>query len=67
MTKLKFSPAVETVVKDVKKKSEKTAARSKKADAGDRHWYEVAAGTEITTRTEQAGTESSRPREKRGG
>ena len=34
--------------------TEKTAARSKKADAGNRHWYEVAAGTEITTRTEQA-------------
>ena len=47
--------------------TEKTAARSKKADAGNRHWHEVAAGTEITTRTEQAGAEREKPREKRGG
>jgi len=55
---LKFSPAVETVVKD--------AAGSKEADAGNRHWYKIATGVEITTGTEQAGTQREKTQEKRG-
>ena len=52
---LKFSPVVETVVKDIKKKSETDAAGSKETDAGNRHWYKIATGVEITAGTEQAG------------
>ena len=47
--------------------TEKTAARSKKANDGNRYWHEVTAGTEITTGTEQAGAESEKSREKRSG
>ena len=69
---LKFSPVVETVVKDIKrngyqKKSETDAAESKEADAGNRHWYKIATGVEITAGTEQAGTQREKPEEKRGG
>lgn len=64
---LKFSPVVETVVKDIKKKSETDAAGSKKADAGNRHWYKIATGVEITAGTEQAGMQREKPEEKRGG
>ena len=68
---LKFSPVVETVVKDIKrngyqKKSETDAAESKEADAGNRHWYKIATGVEITAGTEQAGTQREKPQEKRG-
>ena len=68
---LKFSPVVETVVKDIKrngyqKKSETDAAESKEADAGNRHWYKIATGVEITTGTEQAGTQREKTQEKRG-
>ena len=68
---LKFSPVVETVVKDIKrngyqKKSETDAAGSKEADAGNRHWYKIATGVEITAGTEQAGTQREKPQEKRG-
>ena len=52
---LKFSPAVEAIVKDIKKKSETDAAFSKKADAGNWHWHKIATGVEITAGTEQAG------------
>ena len=63
---LKFSPVVETVVKDIKKKSETDAAGSKEADAGNRHWYKIATGVEITAGTEQAGTQREKTQEKRG-
>ena len=68
---LKFSPVVETVVKDIKrngyqKKSETDAAESKEADAGNRHWYKIATGVEITAGTEQAGTQREKTQEKRG-
>lgn len=63
---LKFSPVVENVVKDIKKKSETDAAGSKEADAGNRHWYKIATGVEITAGTEQAGTQREKPQEKRG-
>ena len=67
---LKFSPVVETVVKDIKRnpkrKSETDAAGSKKADAGNRHWYKIATGVEITAGTEQAGTQREKTQEKRG-
>ena len=62
---LKFSPAVETVVKD-QKKSETDAAGSKETDAGNRHWYKIATGVEITAGTEQAGTQREKTQEKRG-
>ena len=52
---LKFSPAVETVVKDIIKKSETDAARSEKADDGNRHRHKITAGIEITAGTEQTG------------
>ena len=64
--RLKFSPVVETVVKDIKKKSETDAAGSKEADAGNRHWYKIATGVKITAGTEQAGTQREKPQEKRG-
>ncbi len=51
---LKFSPAVETVVKDIKE-IRNGCSGSKKADAGNRHWHKIAAGIEITAGTEQAG------------
>ena len=51
--RLKFSPAVENCCKGFKKKSETDASRSKKADAGNRHWDKIAAGVEITAGTEQ--------------
>ena len=63
---LKFSSVVETVVKDIKKKSETDAAGSKEADAGNRHWYKIATGVEITAGTEQAGTQREKTQEKRG-
>ena len=47
---LKFSPAVETVVK-YKKKSETDASRSKKADNRDRYWHKIAASIEVTAGT----------------
>ena len=49
---LKFSSVVET--------------GSKEADAGNRHWYKIATGVEITTGTEQAGTQREKTQEKRG-
>ena len=47
-------------------KSETDAAGSKEADAGNRHWYKIATGVEITAGTEQAGTQREKPQEKRG-
>ena len=41
-------------------------AGSKEADAGNRHWYKIATGVEITTGTEQAGTQREKTQEKRG-
>ena len=52
---LKFSPAVETVVKDIKKKSKSVCNEKQKADDGNRHWHKIAAGIKITTGTEQSG------------
>ena len=63
---LKFSPVVETVVKGYQKKFETDAAGNKEADAGNRHWYKIATGVEITTGTEQAGTQREKTQEKRG-
>ena len=48
------------------KKSETDAAGSKEADAGNRHWYKIETGVEITAGTEQAGTQREKPQEKRG-
>ena len=62
---LKFSPVVETVVKDIKRNS-KRMQRETEADAGNRHWYKIATGVEITTGTEQAGTQREKTQEKRG-
>ena len=42
-------------------KSETDAAGSKEADAGNRHWYKIATGVEITAGTEQAGTQREKP------
>ena len=52
---LKFSPAVETIVKDIKRNPKRMQREAKKADAGNRHWYKIAAGIEITAGTEQTG------------
>ena len=52
--------------KGYQKKSETDAAGSKEADAGNRHWYKIATGVEITAGTEQAGTQREKPQEKRG-
>jgi Protein of unknown function (DUF2992). len=52
--------------KGYQKKSETDAAGSKEADAGNRHWYKIATGVEITTGTEQAGTQREKTQEKRG-
>ena len=38
----------------------------KEADAGNRHWYKIATGVEITAGTEQAGTQREKTQEKRG-
>ena len=53
---LKFSPAVDTVVKDMKRNPKKMQREAKKTDAGNRRWYYIAAGIEITGGTEQTGT-----------
>ena len=50
--------------KGYQKKSETDAAGSKEADAGNRHWYKIATGVEITAGTEQAGTQREKPQEK---
>ena len=60
---LKFSPVVETVVKDIKRNPKRM---QREADAGNRHWYKIATGVEITTGTEQAGTQREKTQEKRG-
>ena len=52
---LKFSPAVETVVKDIKRNPKRMQREAKKADDGNRHRHKIAAGIKITTGTEQSG------------
>ena len=54
----------ENCCKGYQKKSETDAAGSKEADAGNRHWYKIATGVEITTGTEQAGTQREKTQEK---
>ena len=41
-------------------------AEPKEADAGNRDWYKIATGVEITAGTEQAGTQREKTQEKRG-
>ncbi len=53
---LKFSPVVETVVKDIKRNPKRMQREAKETDVGNRHWHKIATGVEITTGTEQAGT-----------
>ena len=52
---LKFSPAVEAIVKDIKRNPKRMQRSAKKADAGNWHWHKIATGVEITTGTEQTG------------
>ena len=51
---LKFSPAVEAIVKDIKR-NPKRMQRSAKKQMGNWHWHKIATGVEITTGTEQTG------------
>ena len=63
---LKFSPVVETVVKDIKRNPKRMQREAKK------QMLEIGIGTksqqdvEITTGTEQAGTQREKTQEKRG-
>ena len=52
---LKFSPAVETVVKDIKRNPKRMQREAKKQTMRNRHWHKIAAGIEITAGTEQTG------------
>jgi len=52
---LKFSPAVETVVKDIKRNPKRMQREAKKQTMENRHWHKIAAGIKITTGTEQSG------------
>ena len=52
---LKFSPAVEAIVKDIKRNPKRMQRAAKKTDTGNWHWNKISTGIEITTGTEQAG------------
>ena len=52
---LKFSPAVEAVVKDIKRNPKRMQRAAKKQMLGNWHWHKIAAGIEITAGTEQTG------------
>ncbi len=52
---LKFSPAVDTVVKDIKRNPKRMQRVARKQTHGNRHRHKIAAGIEITTGTEQSG------------
>lgn len=58
---LRYSPALDAVIKEDAKKSETTAKRSKKADGGKRHRNKITAGTAIAARTEQNRTQGKKP------
>ena len=63
---LKFSPVVETVVKDIKRNPKRMQREAKKQMLEIGIGTKIAAGVEITTGTEQAGTQREKPQEKRG-
>ena len=59
--RLKFSPAVDTVVKEIKRNPKRMQREVKKTDARNRHRNEIAAGIEITAGAEQTGAQSEKP------
>ena len=52
---MKFSPAVEAVVKDIKRNPKRMQREAKNADVVNRNWYKIPTGIEITAGAEQAG------------
>ncbi|MFR7744865.1 MAG: YjdF family protein [Acutalibacteraceae bacterium] len=63
---LKFSPVVETVVKDIKRNPKRMQREAKKQMLEIGIGTKIATGVEITAGTEQAGTQREKPQEKRG-
>ena len=62
---LKFSPVVETVVKDIKRNPKRMQREAKKQMLEIGIGTKIATGVEITAGTEQAGTQREKPQEKR--
>ena len=61
--RLKFSPAVETVVKDLRR-NPNGCIEKQKADAGNRHWDKIA-GVEITAEQNKQKRKEKKSQEKR--
>ncbi len=62
---LKFSPVVENVVKDIKRNPKRMQREAKETDAGNRHWYKIATGVEITAGTEQQESRNAKRKDAR--